>query len=74
MVTLKVKEMPSHAHQSGLLSSGKYLNPNKGSNALRMQYANNGIGNAYFQTDARGEGEPHNNMPPFIALYFCKKD
>ena len=21
-----------------------------------------------------GKGEPHNNMPPYIALYFCKKE
>lgn len=72
-VTLTEEEMPSHAHQSGLLSSGKYLNPNKGSNALRMQYKDNGSGNAFFQTDAKGKGKSHNNMPPFIALYFCKK-
>lgn len=25
-------------------------------------------------TNSTEEAEPHNNMPPFIALYYCKKD
>ena len=25
-------------------------------------------------TNGMGASEPHNNMPPYIALYFCKKD
>jgi len=25
-------------------------------------------------TDEQGENDPHNNMPPYIALYFCKKE
>lgn len=25
-------------------------------------------------TDVSGRSEPHPNMPPYIALYFCKKD
>lgn len=25
-------------------------------------------------TSSRGGGRPHNNMPPYIALYFCKKE
>jgi len=24
--------------------------------------------------ETRGDNQPHNNMPPYIALYFCKKD
>jgi hypothetical protein len=26
------------------------------------------------QTDTRGDNKPHENMPPFITLRFCKKD
>lgn len=25
-------------------------------------------------TATQGDGTPHNNMPPFVALYFCKKE
>ncbi len=25
-------------------------------------------------TESAGAGKHHNNMPPYIALYFCKKD
>lgn len=25
-------------------------------------------------TETVGSGQPHNNMPPYVALYFCKKD
>ena len=25
-------------------------------------------------TESAGVGKPHNNMPPYIALFFCKKD
>lgn len=69
-------EMPSHSHQSGLYGdpSAKYLNPNGGGKALRMQYAWDGAGNAYFTTDTRGKGDAHNNMPPYLALYFCQKE
>lgn len=26
------------------------------------------------RTDSRGGNQAHNNMPPYIALYFCKKE
>ncbi len=28
----------------------------------------------YWQDFYDGANSPHNNMPPFTALYFCKKD
>lgn len=35
---------------------------------------NMGTGRSEFVTDPLGEGKAHNNMPPYIALYFCKKE
>ena len=77
--TLTEAEAPPHIHQSGRYdNSGNYVSPNspadgtKGT-ALRMEHDWNGSGNAQFSTDAKGGGQPHNNMPPYIALYFCKK-
>lgn len=72
-VVLTISEMPSHSHketlgeftasfpsQQGLLVTG---NAQAGFNAGRSQ-----------RTRSAGDDQPHNNMPPYIALYFCKKD
>lgn len=32
------------------------------------------ITNGEEETDFRGGGSSHNNMPPFVALNYCKKD
>jgi microcystin-dependent protein len=62
-------EMPRHSHQE------------RGSN--RPDVANGGaihahdVDNGSFEkiiTSEEGEGQPHNNMPPFIALTVCVKD
>jgi len=71
---LTMAEMPRHSHRSGLYTGDRWLNPNSPGTSLRMQYAHDGTGNPYFSTDAVGEGRAHNNMPPFVALYFCRKN
>lgn len=30
--------------------------------------------NSFYDTKATGEGKQHSSMPPYVALYFCKKD
>lgn len=41
---------------------------------LRHGGAGSGQGYSEFLTEPLGEGQPHNNMPPYVALYFCKKE
>lgn len=64
--TLSPDEMPVHAHNANY-GDGAYLatGPN--------QYLLNKGGKLTRTHDSTG-GKPHNNMPPYIALYFCKKD
>jgi microcystin-dependent protein len=39
---------------------------------MNNDYAYHSSGYEKMATD--GGNQPHNNMPPYIALYFCKKD
>lgn len=81
-VTLNEAEMPAHAH--GLsLSLGEGLG-NSGQDWQLMWYDSTAgkVANLVASNTARdgaptplaGDGQPHENMPPFIALFYCKKD
>lgn len=69
--TLTVAEMPSHEHRSsfgGADTAVDIAGLNSGVNwGIRRTIGPD-------STSSAGGGQPHNNMPPFIALYFCKKD
>lgn len=71
-VALKVAEMPSHSHPQ---SNNNYYWIGAGNNPQ-----NEGVPSGRYefttttQVSAQGGGQAHNNMPPYIALYFCKKD
>lgn len=63
--TLTVDEMPNHSHLGyvGTTDAGS-------SDAARLGYANY----AYRQLmTAVGGGQPHNNMPPYLAVYMWKR-
>lgn len=77
-VSLGTKQMPKHAHDhenSQVLDGGnwslqegsKTFNPNGGGRAT------SGYAGGDDNID-HGESYPHENMPPFIALNFCKKN
>lgn len=87
---LSEAEMPSHGHDNGTLtagaselfihrSDGRYAAP---SGALHdnLYGPSHGVNFGSHEhpitgsTDFSGMGKPHNNMPPYIALYFCKKN
>ena len=66
-VKLTVAEMPTHGH-SGVTAVGSYNAAHLATqDSQNLPQARGSIG-------ASGSSKPHNNMPPYIALYFCKKD
>ena len=77
---LTIEQMPDHNHpfsgREQTLSGWK-------ENAIDLQGSQIGIGDRNTtlgsfkpqgEIGSTGGGEPHNNMPPYIALYFCKKE
>jgi hypothetical protein len=67
--TLTIDEMPSHTHEPISLAYG---NPNTAPQGL--SYAENGVGK---QTkgwiSSAGGSQPHNNMPPYLAVMIWKR-
>ena len=89
-VTLSGNQMPKHGHImfTGSGAAGQNY-PNKSQHvAVSANISSGGLANANFEYQIRpgsgvptrgltgdvGGNQPHNNMPPYIALYFCKKD
>ncbi len=79
---LDVDEMPDHAHRAAPYDNpGRGFLVHTGPNQVRLSGPDGPIGTL---TDVelttggvdreRRETLPHNNMPPYIALYFCKKE
>ena len=66
--------MPRHNHYKGL---GKYLVQKTGPDTVKAETNSKGdeidIRRGFLIEEAGG-GEPHNNMPPYIALYFSQKE
>lgn len=65
--TLTVNEMPSHNHPSGV-SSTSALSGTSGSTTAQCFFDRN-----YGYTAYTGGSAAHNNMPPYIALYFWER-
>lgn len=77
--TLSVNEMPRHTHAERL---GDSSIPNQLINELRVMSQNGSNGGAYLNvqwvssglsgrinTTFEGGDQPHNNMPPYLAVY-----
>lgn len=80
---LEKPEMPKHNHAVGWSSSDALhtitLNNTRGDVAGDLQFRltyqrEGGQAGRFLMSDFQGQGRPHNNMPPFVALHFCKKD
>ncbi|MEM8796435.1 MAG: hypothetical protein AAGE61_12780 [Pseudomonadota bacterium] len=79
-VTLKPEEIPIHTHELQAII-GVRPGPHIGTD--RFEIVRNRFGTtteavpgerpAITSTYEAGGGLPHNNMPPYIALFFCKK-
>ena len=73
-VALTIEQMPIHTHETaqgidwGPVTPGPKENPN----ALHFETKWESFPDAIVA--AEGGGQTHENMPPYIALYFCRKD
>lgn len=67
---LTIEELPRHDHGTRYALSGRSLGWGPGSHPIPTSTRR-----AESQKDwSAGRNIPHNNMPPFIALYYCKKN
>lgn len=68
--TLNQSEMPAHAH--GMKRLPISASDGNRNNAVNVK---SGAGEMIIgATTTEGGTQPHNNMPPYIALFFCKKE
>lgn len=63
-VTLTTNQIPSHTHNTGYRS---VYTPNSSATALIGYNSSASIGTA--STSSTGGGQPHNNMPPYLAVF-----
>ncbi len=83
-VKLKLPEIPAHAHYLLNMRLAFDEAPNADGLTPGSSFADGGepgrlwVGGSPIKrrqnTSEAGDGAAHNNMPPYIALYFCKKD
>jgi hypothetical protein len=72
-VVLTLEQMPKHRHENATYGRG-------GARNAQTHYALEVIGKGDYgphhkrPTNAVGEDEEHENMPPFVVLLFCKKN
>jgi len=64
--TLSINEMPSHNHQ--------YNHESDVGGGCGRAGCNSHATYPSFSTSNTGGNRPHNNMPPYIALTYCRKD
>ena len=65
--TLTIQEMPNHTHSLTLVADGIGGNSGRG---VVYDYKN---GSTIATTDPTGNNIPHNNMPPYLAVYMWKR-
>lgn len=65
---LTIPEIPEHTHGGVFQSSGFSFEHHQSNDRLPGQQWDWGR-----ETKSAGGGAPHNNLPPYIALYYCKK-
>jgi microcystin-dependent protein len=63
---LTVEELPAHSHPGNVSSGGLSVEHHQANSGLPVERWSKESGSV-------GEGQPHENMPPFVALRYCKK-
>lgn len=74
-VTLGIEHMPVHSHRVGPFEWGYDVDDNGHPARIDVDDGppwNGDIGT--LSAEETGGGEPHNNMPPYVALHLCRKD
>lgn len=77
--TLTTDEMPKHSHiiRSGDGGNaqvvGVYNTPASGYTSYYLKYSLTGATSPVLNNSETGGGQPHNNMPPFLAVYIWRK-
>jgi hypothetical protein len=76
---LTLDEMPRHDHPIQVIEHSEYMRENSG-----KYHGTDTLGrdasridpnwSVVRYTEVVGSGQPHNVMPPFLALFYCKKD
>lgn len=69
---LSTSEMPRHSHAVPFVPEVSNLSGGSYPVMSDLRHGSSARGNA--PTTTAGAGAPHNNMPPYIALYLCKKE
>ncbi len=72
--TLTVEEMPEHVHPNASLETIQVAGHFQGHPAITVPGRDSNTAYEINLVGSAGGGQPHNNMPPYIALYFCKKE
>lgn len=72
-VSLEEKHMPPHEHKLPVYIHGTMDKNQLKLDALQGAPKKGNYFNNPRSTDKRGKGEPHPNMPPFLALTLCRK-
>lgn len=73
-VTLTVDQMSSHSHVIETFEWGHTVEGNLDASRIDVDDGAPWRGQrGRLGTNSVGGNQPHNNMPPYIALYFCKK-
>lgn len=79
--TLSLLELPAHNHSLTLKTAEDDFGLMKGLDVRHKGrvFSDAGTGSHALTTgtnggDIGGKATPHNNMPPYIALYFCKRE
>lgn len=75
--TLKTAQMPSHTHAGSKIDVDHLLANKEPVDFTALQGPSHGFArstNLPLEISHEGGGASHNNMPPFIALYLCRKE
>ena len=70
-VKLKIEHMPKHLHQNPTRGSGR---KGRVPTLQAMDDGHKDGGRHQRPTNITGGSQPHDNMPPYVALLYCKRD